>query len=359
VAGRGSGDQADSVSAATDQLYGLPLTQFTAARSDRAKQARAVGDRDSAAVIAKLPKPNVVAWLANQLARREADGLRALLDLGDSLRQATAELDAARLGELSRQQRQILSALTSRARELSTEAGQAVSDSTVRGLEDTLHAALADEEAAQELVRGQLTVGLSRTGFPGLDAAAAEADMAAWAVPARKGGRSAAPTKPSPADRSGSAADSGDLPRSARASHGATSAGAVRPSPPGQTARSRKAASDRRDEAARAAAEARRRQLARARQLEAEARADAEEASRDQDRARTALTDAETSARQADETISRLQDELDAAVDARNNAGRAQRQARKDAERAERTARQAERRVTEAAARRDEFERDA
>jgi hypothetical protein len=308
MARHGADGQADSVAAAVDELYGLPLGQFTAARAEKAKHARTDGDRDAADVISTLPKPNVVAWLANQLARRHPDDLRPLLELGDSLRQATADLDAARLGELSREQRQIVSALTGRARELAVEAGQAVSDTTLRGLEDTLHAALADDEAAQELIRGHLTTGLSRTGFPGLDATA----------------------------------DAGDL----------------APAPAAQEPRTRKAASDRRVEAARAAAEARRQQLERARRAEADACADVGEANRDQDRARAALADAEGAAQQSEDAIGRLQDELDAALDARNNAGRAQRQARKDADRADRTARQAERRLTDATSRREALERD-
>ena len=345
MAGDGVDDLADGVVVAKNELYGLPPGQFTAARTDLAKQARSNGDRDAAAVIAKLPKPNVVAWLANQLARRDPAGLRPLLDLGESLRQATADLDAAQLSQLSRQQRQVVSDLTGRARELAAEAGQAVSDSTVRGLEDTLHAALADEQAAQEVIRGQLAAGLSRTGFPGLDAAADSADLAAaLAAPADKQTRPAGPSK------SGRTAGSGRK---------AAAASPDVPSPADRKASTRKAASDRRAEAARAAAEAHRQQLERARRAEADARADAAEADRDQDRARAALTDAESAARSAEETISRLQDELDAALDARNNAGRAQRQARKDTERAERTARQAGRRLTEATTRREELEREA
>src|ERR1700729_4571101 len=100
MAGRGADDRAEDVAeevaAAARELYGLPLGEFTAARAERSRQARTNGDRDAAAVIAKLPKPNVVAWLANQLARQHPGELRPLLALGESLRQATADLDAAR-----------------------------------------------------------------------------------------------------------------------------------------------------------------------------------------------------------------------------------------------------------------------
>src|ERR1700722_3820489 len=272
MAGRGTDDQAGDVAAAAAELYGLPLGEFTAARAEWAKQARTDGDRDAAAVIAKLPKPNVVAWLANQLARQHPGEIRPLLELGESLRQATAALDAPRLGQLSRQQRQVVSALMGRARELAAEAGQAVSDGTARGLEETLHAALADELAAHELAQGQLAAGLSRTGFPGIDAAAgawAGAGDTAATAPARERVPPAEPGPPGQA--AGSAA------RAAKA---------------GSAQRAAKAASERRAEAARAAAEARRQQLERARRTEADARGDAAEAGREQDRARAALAEA-------------------------------------------------------------------
>jgi hypothetical protein len=335
MTGRGADDLTNGVAAAVDELYGLPLGQFTAVRTERAKQARAEGDRNAAAVIAKLPKPNVVAWLANQVARQNPDDLRPLLELGESLRQATADLDAARLGELSRQQRQIMSALIGRARELADEARQVISESTLRGLEDTMHAALVDEQAAEDLLRGQLAAGLSRTGFPGLDDAADAGDLTAvLAAPAQK------QVRPTASGKSDRAAGSG---RKAT----------------GTTQRTRKVATDRREEAARTAAEVRRQQLERAQRAEADARADASEADRDQDRARATLADAESATGQAEETIGRLQHELDAALEARNNAGRAQRQARKYADRADRTARQAARRLTEATSRLKELERHA
>ena len=67
------------------------------------KQARAAGDGGAAVAIGKLAKPNRVAWLANQLVREDADGIRALLQLGESMRQATASLAAEQLRQASRQ----------------------------------------------------------------------------------------------------------------------------------------------------------------------------------------------------------------------------------------------------------------
>jgi hypothetical protein len=319
MAGSDIGSQTDSTAAAADVLYGLPLGEFTAVWGERAKQARADGDREAAAAIGKLPKPSVVAWLANQLARQHPDEIRPLLEVGEALRQATAALDAGRLRELSRQQRDVVASLLDLARGLADAAGQAVSDSTARGLEDTLHAALADEEAARQLTLGELAAGLSRTGFPGMDSTAEFGRAAAdGAVPVPEHAPAAEPSQ-----RAGKKAPD----RQARAAA-----------------------------AAKAAEQARQQQLERARRAEADARRDAGEASRDQDRAQAALAAAQRDARQAEETISRLQEELDAALESRNDAGRTQRQLQKDADRAGRAARQAGRRLTEATVRREDLD---
>jgi hypothetical protein len=299
MAGRGTAGRPDVVEAAADDLYGLPLDEFTAARNERAKQARANGDSQAAAAIGKLPKPSRAAWLANQLARERADEIRPLLELGQSMRQATAALDAERLRQASRQQRQLVRALVQQAQQLAEAAGQAMSDATARDLEDTLHAALADEQAARQLAQGRLTSGLSRSGFPGIDASA---------------------------------------------SHAAASS----------------AAKDKRAKPARLtgqqAAVARREQLKRARRDEAGARSDAAEAQRTRQDAQAALTRARDAARDAAGNVERLKEELDAAQQAQADAERAQRQARQDADRADRAAGHAERRLQDATARRKDLE---
>ena len=316
MAGRGTVGRPSGVDAAAEELYGLPLDEFTAARNERVKQARADGDGGAAVAIGKLAKPNKVAWLANQLVREDADEIRALLELGESMRQATASLAAEQLRQASRQQHQMIYALVQQAGSLASAAGQAMSDDTARGLGDTLHAALADEQAARELLQGRLTSGLSRSGFPGIDASAA-------AQPARStaAGRRAQPGKPPPGRQA-----------------------------PGRLAPGREA------EAGTAAAR-RREQVTRARQDERDARSRAAKADRARENAQATLAQAEDAARAAADNVSRLQAELDAALEARTSADRAKRQARQDAERADRAARHAERRLADATARRIDLER--
>ena len=161
-------DDLVDVESVSDELYGLPLDDFTSARNDREKQAKAAGEEDLAAQVHQLTKPNLVAWLVNQLARERADEIRPLLELGAALREATATLSGQQLLELSRQQRQVVHALVQQARRLANAAGRKVSEDTARGLEDTLRAALVDPHAAEALAAGRLTKGMQNIGFGGL-----------------------------------------------------------------------------------------------------------------------------------------------------------------------------------------------
>ena len=164
------------------ELYALPPEEFTAARNAKAKEAKQAGDKELASAITALTKPTMVGWLANQLIREYPAEMNSLLELGASLREATASLAGDQLKELSRQQRQVVYALVQHARALAGAAGHPASEATARGLEETLHAALADPDVASQLAAGRVTGVLSRSGFPG----------AATPAPASSGRRAAA-----------------------------------------------------------------------------------------------------------------------------------------------------------------------
>ena len=156
------------IESVSDELYGLPLDEFIPIRTEREKQAKSTGDKDLAAQIHQLAKPNLVAWLANQLVRERADEIQPMLELGPALREATATQSGERLRELSHQQRQVLHALVQQARRLANAAGRNVSADVARGLEDTLRAALADPDATEALAAGRLTQGMQNSGFGSL-----------------------------------------------------------------------------------------------------------------------------------------------------------------------------------------------
>lgn len=152
------------IDSVAEELYSLPPERFTAARGVSEKAAKALGDKQLAAAIHQLRKPSTGAWLANQLVREHSDEVRSFLDLGPALREATAMLSGEQLRELGKQRRQLVYALMQQIRGLAG-AGHKVSQDTSRGLEDTLHAALADERVADQLRAGRLTETLQGAGF--------------------------------------------------------------------------------------------------------------------------------------------------------------------------------------------------
>ncbi|AKJ08884.1 hypothetical protein ABB07_02215 [Streptomyces incarnatus] len=154
-----------------DELYGLRPEEFVAARDRRALDARKAGDQALAKEIGALRRPSLAAWAGNLLVRRQPEEVQPLLDLGESLRRAHRELDGPRLRKLVRRQSEVIGALGRQARRLAAEAGRPVGEGVQREVEETLHAVLADPEAAREWAAGRLVKPLSATfGFPEADA---------------------------------------------------------------------------------------------------------------------------------------------------------------------------------------------
>lgn len=132
-----------------DELYGLPPKDFTAARNAAAKQ---VDDKDLAKAIADLRRPTVGAWAVNKLVRDAPQGLEEALGL------STAQLT---MRELGRKRKELMEALVYRTLELTGP----LADDAVTQVRNTLTAAMADPECAEQVRRGHLTKGLEYSGF--------------------------------------------------------------------------------------------------------------------------------------------------------------------------------------------------
>lgn len=181
----------DPVERAADELYGLPLEQFVARRSELAKSLRADGDREAAAAVAKLRKPNVAAWTVNQLARRQELDVRRLLKAGEALRSG-ARQDAESFREARAEEGEVVRRLLAAAREL-LASERTPSDAALSGVASLLRAAALDESARDLLAKGRLTQELEPT-----DSFALLASAAPEAAPRPKG---KAPPKPDLAAR--------------------------------------------------------------------------------------------------------------------------------------------------------------
>ncbi len=162
----GEDGSVDELTAIADRLYAGPADAFTDARN---LAARECGDKSLAARVKKLKKPSVAAWSINLLVRRESDQIDSVLQLAESLRAAAEALDGDELRALTRQRRQLTTALASTARSLAREAGVRLTPPVVEQVEAMLNAAMLDPLAAEVIRTGRVVTAFSSTGVSELD----------------------------------------------------------------------------------------------------------------------------------------------------------------------------------------------
>jgi hypothetical protein len=150
---------------ATDELYGVIPSEFTAARNTKAADARKVGLADVAASLKDLRKPSAGAWLANLLVRERSSEIETLIELGDSLRGPLNTRGGDDIRRVSKQKVDVVSKLVRHAKSRASQLGHPASPSVVEDLEVTLDAAFADPQAAAELRQGRLSTGLRYSGL--------------------------------------------------------------------------------------------------------------------------------------------------------------------------------------------------
>jgi hypothetical protein len=150
---------------ATDDLYGVIPSEFTAARNAKVAEARKAGLGDVATALKKLRKPSAGAWLANLLVRERSSEIEGLIQLGDGLREPGSTQGGDEIRKVSKQRVDAASKLIRQAKSRAAQLGHPTSASAVEELETTLDAAFADPEAAAKLRQGRLTVGLKYSGL--------------------------------------------------------------------------------------------------------------------------------------------------------------------------------------------------
>jgi hypothetical protein len=149
------------------RLYTEPPDRFVAARDEAVAEARATGDLDAARQIAKLRKPTVAAWLVNLLAHRRPELVDELADLSAALRAAQRNLRGAELRDLSKQRRQAVSALVAATRALAVAEDPLLARAKLplADVENTLNAAMSDEDIAAQVRSGRLVRAATYAGF--------------------------------------------------------------------------------------------------------------------------------------------------------------------------------------------------
>jgi hypothetical protein len=140
-----------------DQLYQLPLDEFTAARNALAKDA---GDR--AAEVKKLEKPNLAAWAVNQLYWRDRKAYDAVTKAAEKMRGAYKQMLAGKSTDVRGAEeihQDALREAKQAARRLLEQGGHPNPDAVMMPVAETLDALPGDEPA------GRLTKPLRRMGF--------------------------------------------------------------------------------------------------------------------------------------------------------------------------------------------------
>jgi len=150
-----------------ERLYSAPPEGFVAARDEAVAAAKAAGDTEAAREIAKLRKPTVAAWIVNLLAIQRPDLMGELVELSRALRAAQRDLKGAQLRELSAQRRQAVASLVAEARKLALKADPGLSRAKLPlgEVENTLTAALSDEDVAAQVRSGRLVRAAAYAGF--------------------------------------------------------------------------------------------------------------------------------------------------------------------------------------------------
>jgi hypothetical protein len=131
-----------------DELYQLPLDQFTPARNALAKELKEPS-------VKELEKPSIAAWAVNQLYWRERSVYDRLVKASERLRGEHRKLlagKAADVADTEKAQREAAREAVGRIRSLLEEAGQAPSPATLSAVQETLDA-LPSSDRPGRLVR--------------------------------------------------------------------------------------------------------------------------------------------------------------------------------------------------------------
>jgi hypothetical protein len=141
-----------------DQLYQLPLDEFTPARNALAKELKQPK-------IKELEKPNVAAWAVNQLYWRERSTYDRLVKASERLRGEHRKLLAGKssdIREAEKSHREATREGIDKIRELMEGAAQTLSPTTLVAIQETLESLPSGDQA------GRLTRPLKPLGFEAL-----------------------------------------------------------------------------------------------------------------------------------------------------------------------------------------------
>lgn len=154
-----------------DELFKLPLAEFTDARNALAKRLKQSGRADDANLVKTLVKPSISAWTVNQLYWNEREAFETLLAAGRRFHKAQASSASGKIADLRGaldSRREALTHLSELAESLLSEAGHNPSLETIRRVTTTLEAVSAHASVADGPTLGRLSQDVDPPGFESL-----------------------------------------------------------------------------------------------------------------------------------------------------------------------------------------------
>lgn len=151
-----------------DELFKLPLAEFTAARNALATQLKKGGRASDAEFVKTLAKPPVSAWAVNQLYWQHRAAFEKLLSAGERFRQAQTSRLTRKVADMRvalDARRDALAQLSDLAAELLRDAGHNPSLDTIRRVTTTLEAMSAYGSSPDGPRLGRLTQDVDPPGF--------------------------------------------------------------------------------------------------------------------------------------------------------------------------------------------------
>ena len=154
-----------------DDLFRLPLAEFTPARNALAAQLKKAGRAGEADRVKSLAKPPATAWAVNQLYWKNPKAMDRLIAVTEQVRKAqTGKLKGADVRELLNEKKRMMGELMERASSILAAGGHAASPNTMRRISATLEALAVWGKTEGAPQAGRLTADLDPPGFDALAA---------------------------------------------------------------------------------------------------------------------------------------------------------------------------------------------
>jgi hypothetical protein len=149
------------VEARIDELFGVPLEDFTQRRNELVKELSGAGEKKAASRVKAFKKPTTTVWAINQLAHRHGPELEELVRIHE---QMAGVKKAGDLRGAAAERRKVVKRLTDLAARILVEAGHNASSTQTQRISQSLLAAASGTEL-DTLRWGRLTGELEGPGF--------------------------------------------------------------------------------------------------------------------------------------------------------------------------------------------------